>query len=85
MLGAEFSYFYLQQGLKLELNQQLSTYLEVYRKTYPDLNPCCVTQDPEIAIDNSEKIPGIISRVPLSSVKVSFPSELLFWWNEGAS
>ena len=70
MLGTEFSYFYLQQGLKLQLNQQLSTYLGVYRKSYPDLNPCCLTLDPNKAIDNSEKIPGIFQHIPSATAKV---------------
>ena len=59
MMGTESSYFFLQQGLKLQLNKQLSTYLEFYKKTYPGLNPCCLTQDPAKAVDVSEKVPGI--------------------------
>lgn len=56
MLGTECSYYYLQGGLKLQLNRQLSTYLATYQKSYPDLNPCCVTEDSAAAIDWSEMI-----------------------------
>ena len=70
MLGAEFSYFYLQQGLKLQLNKQLSSYLETYRKSDQGLNPCCLTQDPVKAVDYSEKVPGIVNLLRSASVKV---------------
>jgi hypothetical protein len=58
-MGTEFSYFFLQNGLKLQLNKQLQNYLEMYKKSYPDLNSCCTTQDPMLALDMSEKIHGV--------------------------
>ena len=70
MLGTEFSFFYLQQGLKLQLNQQLASYLQTYNKSYPDLNPCCITLDPVQAIDMSEKIPGIFHPSTFAMIKV---------------
>ena len=76
MLGTEFSLFYLQQGLKLKLNKLLSTYLEMYKKTYPDINPCCLTQDPVVAVDLSEEIPGKL--LPSASIKVILVSLAIY-------
>ena len=45
MLGDEYSYCFLQQGLRLQLNKQLVNYLTVYNKSYPDLNPSCTAVD----------------------------------------
>ena len=49
MMGLEYTYFFLQQGLNLILNKMLITYLETYKKSYPDLNPTCLTMDPVTA------------------------------------
>ena len=49
MMGLEYTYFFLQQGLNLILNKMLITYLETYKKSYPDLNPAFLTMDPVIA------------------------------------
>ena len=70
MLGTDYSYFFLQQGLKLQLNKQLSSYLETYRKSDQGLNPCCLTQDPVKAVDYSEKVPGIVNLLSSASDKV---------------
>jgi hypothetical protein len=48
MQGTEYSWYFLQQGLLLHLNKLLMTYLEINKKTYPNLNPTCLTQDPAL-------------------------------------
>jgi hypothetical protein len=66
MLGTEYSYYYLQEGLKLQLNMQLSTYLLTYKKTYPDFNPTCLTDVATAAVDLTENIPDIYAKLSLA-------------------
>jgi len=63
MLCSEYSYYYLQEGLKLELNKQLTNYLLTYQKNYPDLNPACLTDIATAAVDLTENIPEIYSKL----------------------
>jgi hypothetical protein len=70
MMGSEYTYFFLQQGLNLILNKMLMTYLETYKKSYPELNPACLTLDPVIASSKyslesvSAKAPTAIEKRP---------------------
>jgi hypothetical protein len=64
MMGSEYTYFFLQQGFNLILNNMLITYLETYKKSYPDLNPACLTMAPFLASSRFESVSTIAKNVP---------------------
>ena len=61
MLGDEYSYCFLQQGLRLQLNKQLVNYLTVYNKSYPDLNPSCTAVDTISTLGEHQRFLGMVN------------------------